>query len=140
MLDEGEILKTFFLNSQAEDEEERQKNEFHKLLASEQRAAISQLYLERNRPSFENDVSKKFNSKYYFNHKTTLVHRSSRDKFLAGKRKLLRSAGRGYIMAGNGRSMLWREADAARLILAGKSWMLRQMSDVIEYGGNKRYR
>lgn len=60
VLDEGEILKTFFLNSQAEDEEERQKNEFHKLLASEQRAAVSQLYLERNRPSFENDVSKKF--------------------------------------------------------------------------------
>lgn len=40
---------------QAEDEEERQKNETYKLLASEQRAAASQLYLDRNRPSFDND-------------------------------------------------------------------------------------
>ncbi|XP_020630467.1 ubiquitin carboxyl-terminal hydrolase 48-like [Orbicella faveolata] len=40
---------------QAEDEEERQKNETYKLLASEQRAAVSQLYLDRNRPSLDND-------------------------------------------------------------------------------------
>ncbi|PFX23853.1 Ubiquitin carboxyl-terminal hydrolase 48 [Stylophora pistillata] len=39
---------------QADDEEERQKNELHKLLASEQRTAMSQLYLDRNRPSFDN--------------------------------------------------------------------------------------
>ncbi|KAL9971020.1 hypothetical protein ACROYT_G023497 [Oculina patagonica] len=39
---------------QAEDEEERQKTETYKLLATEQRAAVSQLYLDRNRPSFDN--------------------------------------------------------------------------------------
>lgn len=44
-------------STQADDEEERQKNELHKLLASEQRSAISQLYLDRNRPSFDNGVS-----------------------------------------------------------------------------------
>ena len=47
----------FSLTTQAEDEEERQKNETYKLLASEQRATASQLYLDRNRPSFDNDVS-----------------------------------------------------------------------------------
>ncbi|KAJ7393218.1 Ubiquitin carboxyl-terminal hydrolase 48 [Desmophyllum pertusum] len=40
---------------QAEDEEERQKSEVYKLLASEQRAAVSHLYLDRNRPSFDNN-------------------------------------------------------------------------------------
>ena len=42
---------------QADDEEERQKNELHKLLASKQRTVLSQLYLDRNRPSFDNGVS-----------------------------------------------------------------------------------
>lgn len=51
----------FFLTTQAEDEEERLKNETYKLLASEQRAAVSQLYLDRNRPSLDNDVSNIFN-------------------------------------------------------------------------------
>lgn len=51
----------FFLTTQAEDEEARQKNETYKLLASEQRAAVSQLYLDRNRPSLDNDVSNIFN-------------------------------------------------------------------------------
>ena len=58
----SDFLKMFFLTTQAEDEEERQKNETYKLLASEQRAAVSQLYLDRNRPSFDNDVSNIFNS------------------------------------------------------------------------------
>ena len=49
-----------FLTTQVEDEEERQKNETYKLLASEQRATASQLYLDRNRPSFDNDVSNMF--------------------------------------------------------------------------------
>ncbi|CAH3038895.1 unnamed protein product, partial [Porites lobata] len=40
---------------QAEDEEERQKTEVHRLLASEQRSALTQLYSERQRPSMDND-------------------------------------------------------------------------------------
>ena len=56
------FLKDVLLTTQAEDEEERQKNETYKLLASEQRAAVSQLYLDRNRPSFDNDVINIFNS------------------------------------------------------------------------------
>jgi len=40
---------------QAEDEEERQKTEVYRLLASEQRSAFSQLYNERSRPLFDSD-------------------------------------------------------------------------------------
>ena len=51
-------FEPFFL-VQAEDEEERQKTEVHRLLASEQRSALTQLYSERQRPSMDNDVSNK---------------------------------------------------------------------------------
>lgn len=40
---------------QAEDEEERQKTEVYRLLASEQRATFNQMYNDRNRPQFDND-------------------------------------------------------------------------------------
>lgn len=64
----------FLLTTQAEDEEERQKSETYKLLASEQRAAASQLYLDRNRPSFDNDVSNIFHSDFQSQSLTHLVH------------------------------------------------------------------
>ena len=51
------LFNCFLFLTQADDEEERQKNELHKLLASEQRTVLSQLYLDRNRPSFDNGVS-----------------------------------------------------------------------------------
>lgn len=43
---------------QEEDEEERQKTELYRLLASEQKTAFNQLYSDRNRPQFDNEASK----------------------------------------------------------------------------------
>lgn len=52
---------------QEEDEEERQKTELYRLLASEQKTAFNQLYSDRNRPQFDNEdpliacaISKRF--------------------------------------------------------------------------------
>ena len=53
------LFNCFLFLTQADDEEERQKNELHKLLASEQRTVLSRLYLDGNRPSFDNGVSLK---------------------------------------------------------------------------------
>ena len=94
---------------QAEDEEERQKSEVYKLLASEQRAAVSHLYLDRNRPSFDNNVSKNFYTLIQpKNHLCQLFKITvlSKAEFLAGTRKLC------LLWRYDGRDILWREKAA----------------------------
>lgn len=113
-----------FLTTQAEDEEERQKNETYKLLASEQRASVSQLYLERNRPSLDNDVSNVFLkfSKIQSQSLARLVHL---DVSFGGKQNCNSGVTR-HIMAENAHGTKCRE----------NRWALRQMSKVAHYSEN----